>query len=295
MASATKTRGMRVAALLALSVPLACGVRAARTLRIELASAHPPRIEVQAPAKVLPGLEVQEVKFPTDDGLTLEGWLVPSKNGAAVVLVHGYGSNREALAFEAQALVARGFGVLLIDLRAHGRSQGELTTYGDLERGDVRAAMKVLGLPPGRIGLLGFSMGSTAVARAAALEPHPGAVMIGGATTSANDACDDEARVWRWLDSPISLAVMRHNGLDVQGLAVIDRLRELEGTPIFIVHGALDPLSPVLRAHQLFEAAREPKHLLILEGAAHGHYGVTNPIEYTAAVTSFFQEALSRP
>lgn len=270
MANAAKGRGVKVMLLLALCVPLAGAARAARTLRIELAAAHPPRVEVGPPAKVLPGLDVQEVHFTTDDGVTLEGWRVPSKNGAAVVLVHGFGSNREELAFEARALVARGFGVLLFDLRAHGRSQGERTTYGDLERADVRAAMKVLGLPPERIGLFGFSMGSTAVARAAALKPHPGAVMIGGATTSIIQSCADEAKGWGWFDGPICVALMRHDGLDVEGMSVVDRLGELEGTPLFIVHGALDPLSPVVRAHQLFEAAGEPKRLLILENGGPG-------------------------
>ena len=286
-------KAVKVVSLLALCVLLALGVRAARTLRNELASARPPRIEVQAPGKVLPGLEVHEVHFPTDDGLTLEGWLVPSKNGAAVVLVHGFGANREELAFEARALAAQGFGVLLIDTRGHGRSQGDRTTDGDLERGDVRAAMAVLGLPPARIGLLGFSMGSTAVARAAALKPHPGAVLIGGATTTSRQFCADEAKGWAWFDGPLCVAVLRYDGIDVEGLSVIDRLRELEGTPLFVVHGALDPLSPVVRAHELFEAAGEPKRLLILEGAGHGHYGVSNPVEYAAALTAFFQEFLA--
>ena len=180
---ATGAKAVKAVALLVLCVLLALRGQGRAHAAQRLAAAHPPRIEVKAPGQVLPGLEVQEVHFATDDGVALEGWLVPSKNGAAVVLVHGFGDNREELAFEAQALASHGFGVLLIDLRAHGRSQGERTTYGDRERSDVRAAMKVLGLPPARIGLLGFSMGSTAVARAAALEPHPGAVVLGGSTT----------------------------------------------------------------------------------------------------------------
>ncbi len=290
---ATGTRRVKAAALLALGVVVGFGARAARTLQTELGARHPPRLEVPALDQVLPGLDAREVRFRTDDGLTLEGWLVPSSNGAAVVLVHGFGDNREELAFEAQALAAKGFGVLLIDLRAHGRSEGERTTYGDLERGDVRAAMTVLGLPPGRIGLLGFSMGSTAVARAAALKPHPGAVMLAGATTSATAFCADEAKGWGWFDGPICLGVMRHDGLDVEGLSVVSRVRELEGTPLLIVHGELDPLVPVLRARQLFDAAGEPKRLLVIDGGVHGHYGQRSPVEYAAALTAFFEEALT--
>ncbi len=282
-----------MAAWLMLGVVLVFAARAVRTLRAELAAARPPRREVQAPADVLPGLEVREVRFSADDGVTLEGWLVPSVNGAAVVLVHGFGANREELAFEAQALVAKGFGVLLLDLRAHGRSQGDRTTFGDRERADVRAAMTVLGLPPARIGLLGFSLGATAVARAAALTPHPGAVLLAGATTSITDFCADEAKGWGWFDAPLAVALLRRDGLDVDGLAAVRRVRELEGTPLLIVHGALDPVSPVRRAQQLFDAADVPKRLLVLDGAGHGHYGASSPVEYAAALTAFFEEALT--
>src|SRR6266508_5084903 len=36
----------------------------------------------------------EDVSFTTADGLTLVGWYVPSRNGAAIIALHGSGGNR---------------------------------------------------------------------------------------------------------------------------------------------------------------------------------------------------------
>ena len=43
------------------------------------------------------GLAYEDVTFSTADGVALSGWYVPSRNGAAVVLLHGAGSTRSAV------------------------------------------------------------------------------------------------------------------------------------------------------------------------------------------------------
>ena len=70
------------------------------------------------------GLAYEDVTFSTADGVALSGWYVPSRNGAAVVLLHGAGSTRSAVLPHTVVLADDGFGVLLYDARGHGRSQG---------------------------------------------------------------------------------------------------------------------------------------------------------------------------
>ena len=69
------------------------------------------------------GAAYEDVTLSSDGG-HLRGWYVPSRNGAAVVLLHDHGANRLALAPHAAMLTRAGYGVLLLDLRAHGRSDG---------------------------------------------------------------------------------------------------------------------------------------------------------------------------
>ncbi|MFP2907312.1 hypothetical protein ACLESD_20150 [Pyxidicoccus sp. 3LFB2] len=71
---------------------------------------HPPQVPVVRPEATgeLAGLE--DVAFTNADGLTLRGWYVPSRNRAAVVLVHGFADNRAQLLFERARSPARATG-----------------------------------------------------------------------------------------------------------------------------------------------------------------------------------------
>jgi dipeptidyl aminopeptidase/acylaminoacyl peptidase len=124
---------------------------------------HPVRRPVPASALAearqrLP--ELQEVVFRSPDGLTLRGWYQPSRNRAAVLLVHGAGENRLWWLDEAEALARRGFGVLLYDSRAHGESEGGLQSWGEHEQLDVIGALDFLSarpdVDPARLGAEGF-------------------------------------------------------------------------------------------------------------------------------------------
>jgi hypothetical protein len=67
----------------------------------------------------------EDVSFETSDGLTIRGWYAPSRNGAAIVLVHGSGSNRLGPRKHARLLAEHGYGVLLYDARGLGESDGD--------------------------------------------------------------------------------------------------------------------------------------------------------------------------
>lgn len=109
-------------------------------LGVAVAATNVPRTAVGLDTPRAHGLAYEDVTFSTADGVALSGWYVPSRNGAAVVLLHGAGSTRSAVLPHAVVLADDGFGVLLYDARGHGRSQGramDFGWYGDL---DVAAA-----------------------------------------------------------------------------------------------------------------------------------------------------------
>src|SRR6478672_3559043 len=68
------------------------------------------------------GLRHERVTFAASDGVRLSGWWVPGRNGAAVVVVHGGGGDREGAVAHARMLARAGYGVLLYDARGRGRS-----------------------------------------------------------------------------------------------------------------------------------------------------------------------------
>ena len=92
------------------------------------------------------GLSFEEINLIATDGTRLAAWFVPAEhaNGSAVVLVHGRGANRSALLPTADVLARHGYSLLMLDLRAHGQSEGDIVTYGYYESLDVIAGLTYL-------------------------------------------------------------------------------------------------------------------------------------------------------
>ena len=127
------------------------------------------------------GLPHERVAFPASDGVQLAGWYVPSHNGAAVVLVHGGGGDRQGTVLHARMLAKAGYGVLLYDARGRGESAGHENAAGWQWDRDVRGAVSFLtnrGID--HIGLLGLSTGAEAVVTEAAADPRVQAVVSDG-------------------------------------------------------------------------------------------------------------------
>ena len=126
----------------------------------------------------------EDVSLHTRDGLRLAAWYVPSRNGAAVVVVHGGGGTRNGSERHARMLARAGYGVLLYDARGNGESEGRHDAMGWTWEPDVAAAVDFLSRRPdvrGRIGALGISTGAEAVLQAAARNDEIAAVVSDGA------------------------------------------------------------------------------------------------------------------
>jgi uncharacterized protein len=79
-----------------------------------------------------------DVRAP--DGILLRGWKVKAAqpNGSWVLLFHGVVDNRMGVLEHALFLLRAGYGVVLMDARAHGESEGSMGTYGWLEQNETR-------------------------------------------------------------------------------------------------------------------------------------------------------------
>jgi dienelactone hydrolase len=141
------------------------------------------------------GLPHERIAFPASDGVRISGWWVPGTNGAAVVVVHGGGGDREGAVAHARMLARAGYGVLLYDARGRGRSGGHANAFGWEWDRDVRGAVDWLAARGvGRIGLLGLSTGAEAVITEAAGDPRVGAVIADGVQVrTAQDATESPA------------------------------------------------------------------------------------------------------
>ena len=73
----------------------------------------------------------------------------------------------------------------------------------------------------------------------------------------------------------------------------IDRIARI-GCPVLVVAGSNDTIVPVSQSRRLFEAAREPKRLVIIEGADHNDEALNAGPQVIAAAVEFVRGLSSR-
>ncbi len=216
------------------------------------------------------------------DGLRLRAWLAERETGRpAVVLVHGLGDSLESQADSGALLHRRGHTVLLLDLRAHGGSEGRYTTLGGLERSDVRAGLAELRrLGHGRAGfvLFGVSMGAVAVLRAAALDEDVRAVVAEAPFDDYRATMTHHARLYYGLPAwfplvPATIAVAEWRaGFDADDVSATAAARQTRAALLLIVDGD-DPRMPDAVVRRVFDAHAGPKALWTAPAAPHAGAG----------------------
>ncbi|HKG53921.1 MAG TPA: alpha/beta fold hydrolase, partial [Anaerolineales bacterium] len=94
---------------------------------------------------------------------------MPGRNHATILLIHPLGSSDGDMLIHAEFLANAGYGVFMIDLRAHGSSDGDTSTFGLREADDIVGAVDYLltrlDVNGQKIGALGISLGAQAALR----------------------------------------------------------------------------------------------------------------------------------
>jgi uncharacterized protein len=240
------------------------------------------------------GAPYERVTLRTYDGLKLAAWYVPSRNGAAVIAFPG----RSQPAPHARMLVRHGYGVLLLDRRGEGQSEGDYNAFGWGGEADVMAAVGFLrgrrDIDPDRIGGLGLSVGGELLLQAAAHSQALRAVVSEGAgvrSLAEHLHTPGVGRVQRWFSNWVvqtgALAVLSDASPPEDLAELAARISPRALMLIGAERGAGgDELNRVY-----LKAAGEPKRLWRAKG---GHTGAlaAQPAEYERRVVSFFDDAL---
>lgn len=245
------------------------------------------------------GFNYEEITLTTKDNFSLYGWYIPSRNGAAVILLHGYGGNRLEMLGRAGLLAAHGYGVLLYDERASGESEGDLRSYGWLDVGDVPSAIDFLVLQAGvgsqRIGILGFSIGGQIALRTAAKSPSLQAVVAeepGFATYEDIPRFSGLGDRWIGMGYWFSFKGLEWR-LGVPAPAgVVESLPGIPPRPVlFVASGSCDEASCLIVRH-FYDLAGDPKIWWNVPEAGHGQIPFLRPQEYEDRIVDFFDAAL---
>ena len=261
---------------------------------------HPPRI-VSSTILNVNGQSINLVNLNTSDGLKLAGWYLPSKNGAVIVLQHGYHTNSEEMLPIALMLARHGYGVLLFDFRGHGKSEGEIVTFGLNEVKDTEAALVFLHsqpeVNPGKIGLLGNSMGGAVGILAAAELEGIRAIVVEGVFAELEDEIGIGIQVQTPLPATPFTSIFKFfaeqgSGYRISDIAPVEKIGKISPRPILILQGGADERIPIDSGERLFAAADGPKEYWYEPTITHAAFSASIPTKYEQRVISFLDQHL---
>ena len=238
------------------------------------------------------GLAYEDVRFTTDDGVTLSGWLVPAARDtrAAVVLMHGFSWHRLPWLAAFVPWLQKRYHVLQFDFRGHGGSDDALISLGTLEERDVGAAVRFLeGRGLGPIALMGISMGGS-VAIMAAPDLPVAAVVADAAYAELRDPIANRMREVGYplarLGATLVLAAASVRAR-VWLRSPMHRVAQISPRALLLISPGEDRLVSPHQSQRMFRAAGEPKELFVVPGAAHAEAHLTAPEAYERRVLDF--------
>jgi uncharacterized protein len=241
------------------------------------------------------GVPYENVKFDTSDGLELEGWYVPSRNGAAVIAFPGRNGPQK----QTRMLARHGYGVLLFDRRGEGRSEGDPNSWGWGGTKDIEAAVEFLrrrpDVDPDRIGGIGLSVGGELMLEYAAGSDKLAAVVSegAGARSIKEDVNEDLPALDKVVGFPLTVFKTASIAVSANRLPPGD-LEDLSARisrPVMLIAAPNSGHGEDLN-RDYYAAAHAPK--VLWEIPESGHVGGIDarPEEYERRVSSFFDRAL---
>ena len=247
---------------------------------------------------------MEDVWIHSRDGLMLHAYYLPAPepSGKLAILHHGFTSNAKDNSSHAMFFHMQGYDVLLLDLRAHGQSEGEYVGFGILDRFDtlewVRYSRKRFG-DDLRIVLHGISMGATTVLMALGLseiQESVSAVIADCGFTSPYDIFSHVIQSHYHLPAAPFLKVTDIRAKAAAGYSFDEysTLTALPGNrvPVLFIHGKEDKFVPVWMSQKNYEVCSGRKELLLVDNAGHGSSIFENRELYERTEREFLADVL---
>lgn len=244
----------------------------------------------------------ETITMTSYDDLLLDAHFLESENttGKAVILAHGFRSQRDDMGDFVQFYFEQGFDVLIPDLRGHGESEGDYIGFGWHERLDLKQWTEWLmdEKNSDSIFLHGVSMGAASVLMTGGedLPPAVDGIIADSGYTSAKDILTYQLQhLYNLPAFPIidvtSVMTKARAGFSFAEASAIDQAAK-NTLPLFIIHGEADELVPTSMAYEIYEAFSGEKTLWTVPGAGHVKAYTVATMEYQERLKNFIEGTL---
>lgn len=220
--------------------------------------------------------ECKEVDIFSYDNLKLHGYYFDKGFDKVIIMFHGVHANGLFhFSIQTREFINRGFNVLVIDERAHGKSEGKYITYGQKEQEDVLSWISYVEnvLNFQNIYLYGLSMGATSIALASPrFDNKIKGMIIDCGFTNINELIDHivgSQHIPKQLFYHGLIFLAKHLAdINFNDLTTVDRLKQTS-TPAFFVQGTKDIVATQKFLMDNYNACSSKKEILEVEGAPH--------------------------
>lgn len=243
----------------------------------------------------------QKITLPSADNQTMTATFINNNSNKTVILIHGLYQNRSMSIIYINTYTRLGFNVLLIDLRAHGESDG-IITWGQTEIKDIDLWCDYLRHTKQQniIGIHGVSLGGAFALLHSGISIHSADFYIEDSSYS-----DLKSLYYNHLHNMVQLptnskmldilwaysqiCMYWHTGATLDDLSPQKAVQKAKA-PILFLHGDADTLIPPATLYDLYNNCQAPKEMHMFKNSIHAQ-GITDyPEEYNNVIYNFLQK-----
>lgn len=246
------------------------------------------------------GVQQEDVRFRSADGVDLAGWWLEVPESEVVVIVcHGHRGNKAEMLGIGPGLFRAGNSVLMFDFRGCGESGDGPQSLAHHEQADLEAAVDwvLARRPDAKVAVVGFSMGAATALLTAAEDTRIGAVVLDSPFATMSDVVGNGFRRYRLPSGALVPAADVANrlryGYAFKQVRPVEAIARIAPRPVLLLHGTEDRVIPYRHALELVEAAEGSVGLVTFEGADHCGGYFQDRRGYIELVAGFIADAFT--
>ncbi len=249
-------------------------------------------------------LDYENVIFSSTDDLSLKGWFISAQNKSredprpVIILAHGLNLSK-AQAMDWGYYLSDHYNLFIFDFRAHGASEGKLTTYGGSETKDMLGAIEYLktrkDVDLDNIGILGYDLGANTGIMTAQITADIKAIVADSAFASLSDELSEHYDQYWIMQKPLawltSLCFQLFARTNPKNVAPVESVK-FTTAPILLIAPENDNKNSAVKANQIYENALSEKSEIWTLAGSHLDVFAGHREEYKEKVRAFFDKAL---
>lgn len=244
-----------------------------------------------------PGFPFSTVILKTGNDISIEAWYskTDSISKGTVILFHGLMGNKGLVLDEASAFRTFGYNIMMVDVRDHGNSGGNVTTIGYKESEEVKLAYDhIMQTGEKNVYLWGASLGAVEIIKAVSdYQLHPSGIIIEMPFLSLQSHLKGRARILGFPEQPFGFLTSFWIGIEqgFNGLGFkTTKYAKNVNCPVLMQYGEKDDLVLRNETDAIYNAiASTNKRLVTYDEAAHESFLKRDPATWKRELTEFLK------